>query len=249
MFAIRSGAFNSPLAASVLRGASTRGFHASRPALVKVGDAVPDIELMESSPGTKVSLAKEFAAPAKGIIIGVPAAFSPSCSAKHIPGYLNSDKLKGAGKVFVISVNDAFVYAARLPQPSYPARASSFLSLVPLLQCPLVSHLPDPAPPLSIESIRLIIFKRTTTDNLSMNAWAQSLDPSAKSGIRFLADPAANFTKALDLDFDGSAIFGGARSKRYALVIEDGKVKEAHVEPDNTGVFASTAEKVLGALA
>jgi hypothetical protein len=36
--------------------------------------------------------------------------------------------------------------------------------------------------------------------------------------------------------FDAAAIFGGPRSKRYALVIEDGKVKEAHVEPDNTGV-------------
>ena len=54
--------------------------------------------------------------------------------------------------------------------------------------------------------------------------------------IRFLGDPTAKFTEALDLAFDGSAIFGGNRSKRYALVIEDGKVKEAHVEPDNTGV-------------
>lgn len=44
------------------------------------------------------------------------------------------------------------------------------------------------------------------------------------------------FTKALDLSFDGASIFGGDRSKRYALVIEDGAVKEAHVEPDNTGL-------------
>jgi peroxiredoxin len=43
-------------------------------------------------------------------------------------------------------------------------------------------------------------------------------------------------TKALDLSFDGASIFGGDRSKRYALVIEDGTVKEAHVEPDNTGL-------------
>jgi len=79
-----------------------------------------------------------------------------------------------------------------------------------------------------------------------------------------LADPTARFTEALDLAFDGSAIFGGNRSKRYALVIEDGKVKSAHVEPDNTGVsgkfprpslyekgcrlgkIESTAAKVLG---
>lgn len=36
--------------------------------------------------------------------------------------------------------------------------------------------------------------------------------------------------------FDGAAIFGGPRSKRYALEIEDGKVKALHVEPDNTGL-------------
>lgn len=44
------------------------------------------------------------------------------------------------------------------------------------------------------------------------------------------------FTKELDLSFDGASIFGGDRSKRYALIIENGEVKEAHVEPDNTGL-------------
>jgi peroxiredoxin 5 len=47
----------------------------------------------------------------------------------------------------------------------------------------------------------------------------------------------------LDLGFDGTAIFGGVRSKRYALVIEDGKVKEAYVEPDNTGVSGMFSNK------
>jgi hypothetical protein len=56
------------------------------------------------------------------------------------------------------------------------------------------------------------------------------------SQIRFLADPTVAFTKALDLSFDGSSIFGGDRSKRYALVVKDGKIEEVHVEPDNTGL-------------
>lgn len=56
------------------------------------------------------------------------------------------------------------------------------------------------------------------------------------SQIRFLADPSLAFTKGLDLSFDGASIFGGDRSKRYALVIEDGAVKKAHVESDNTGL-------------
>ena len=54
--------------------------------------------------------------------------------------------------------------------------------------------------------------------------------------IRFLGDPSGQFTKDLDLTFESSAVFGNDRSKRYALVVEDGKVKSAHVEPDNTGV-------------
>jgi peroxiredoxin len=54
--------------------------------------------------------------------------------------------------------------------------------------------------------------------------------------IRFLGDPTAQFTEALDLAFDGSAIFGGPRSKRYAMEIENGTVKALHVEPDNTGL-------------
>jgi peroxiredoxin len=53
----------------------------------------------------RVSLTKLRLTTAKG----VPAAFSPSCSENHIPGYINSPKLKDAGKVFVVSVNDPFV--------------------------------------------------------------------------------------------------------------------------------------------
>ncbi|PSN64436.1 AhpC/TSA family protein [Corynespora cassiicola Philippines] len=178
MFAARRLSLARPLA-------TRRLFHASAPAWVKVGDRLPDVDLMEGSPGNKVNLAKELKG--KGLIIGVPAAYSPACSESHIPGYINSAKLKAAGDVFVVSVNDAFV----------------------------------------------------------MKAWAKTLDPSGSSGIRFLADPSLSFTKALDLAFDGAAIFGGDRSKRYALVIEDGAVKEAHVEPDNTGLNVSAAEKVL----
>lgn len=68
-----------------------------------------------------------------------------------------------------------------------------------------------------------------------MKAWGDQLDPAQDTQIRFLGDPSAEFTKALDLDWDASVPFGNVRGKRYALKIEDGKVKEAHVEPDNAG--------------
>jgi len=75
-----------------------------------------------------------------------------------------------------------------------------------------------------------------------MNAWGKSLDESKSSGIRFLADASGAFAHAWDVDFDASAVLGTKRSKRYAVVIADGKVKSVHIEPDNTGhvgMFAS----------
>ena len=51
-----------------------------------------------------------------------------------------------------------------------------------------------------------------------------------------MADAQGKFTEALDLSFDATPILGNVRSKRYALVIEDGKVKSVHVEPDNIGI-------------
>jgi len=53
---------------------AARAFQSSARANVKVGDAIPDIELVETSPGNKVNIAKELQG--KGIIVGVPAAFS-----------------------------------------------------------------------------------------------------------------------------------------------------------------------------
>jgi 2-Cys peroxiredoxin 5 len=50
----------------------------------------------------------------------------------------------------------------------------------------------------------------------------------------------------MDMSFDGSAIFGGDRSKRYAVVVKDGVVKSVAVEPDNTGTSVSMADQVLG---
>jgi 2-Cys peroxiredoxin 5 len=48
--------------------AGRRLFHASAPAFVKVGDKLPDVDLVENSPGNKVNLAKELTG--KGLVIG-----------------------------------------------------------------------------------------------------------------------------------------------------------------------------------
>lgn len=55
----------------------TRSFSTSFAKMVKVGDSIPSVELAETTPGTKINLEKELAS-GKGLIIGVPAAFSMS---------------------------------------------------------------------------------------------------------------------------------------------------------------------------
>jgi peroxiredoxin 5 len=100
--------------AAPLRAVRVSQFHTSRPLLVTAGDTLPNRDvLFENSPGSKVNLADEFTNIKRGLVIGVPAAFSPACSNQHIPSYVNhpkvADIIKEGGKVVVVSVNDPFV--------------------------------------------------------------------------------------------------------------------------------------------
>ncbi|XP_033226466.1 peroxiredoxin-5, mitochondrial [Belonocnema kinseyi] len=78
-------------------------------------------------------------------------------------------------------------------------------------------------------------------DPFVMAAWGK--DQGAEGKVRMLADPAAAFTDALELSVDLPPL-GGKRSKRYSMVVEDGIVKELNVEPDNTGLSCSLADKI-----
>lgn len=82
-------------------------------------------------------------------------------------------------------------------------------------------------------------------DAFVMDAWGEAHSVGDK--IRMLADPGAAFTKAIGLDVDAAAL-GGTRSKRYAMVIEDGKVTHLQVEPDGFGLSCSLAPALAEAL-
>ncbi|KAG0337106.1 Peroxiredoxin-5, mitochondrial [Podila humilis] len=86
----------------------------------------------------------------------------------------------------------------------------------------------------------------SVNDAFVMHAWAKDLKVGDK--IDMLADPQGNFVKSLGLDFDASAALGGHRSKRFALVLENGKITKAFVEPNNTGLSVSLAENLLNEL-
>ena len=83
-------------------------------------------------------------------------------------------------------------------------------------------------------------------DPFVLGAWAQASDADGK--VQFLSDGNAEFTKKIGMEFDGSGIGLGTRSKRYAMLVEDGVVKVLNTE-DSPGVAeVSTAAEMLAAL-
>jgi peroxiredoxin len=91
--------------------------------MIKVGDKLPAVALMEyvevegngCSVGPNPVDTVQASAGKTIAIFAVPGAFTPTCSVKHVPGYVeNHDALRAAGvdEVWCLSVNDAFVMGA-----------------------------------------------------------------------------------------------------------------------------------------
>ena len=83
---------------------------------IQPGDTLPDIELqvMGDNGPEKVRTGDLFAGK-KVVLFAVPGAFTPTCSADHLPGFVvNADKLraKGVDSIICTSVNDTFVMDA-----------------------------------------------------------------------------------------------------------------------------------------
>ncbi|MEG1833716.1 MAG: peroxiredoxin [Burkholderiaceae bacterium] len=90
---------------------------------IKVGDQLPAGQLQEfieiegngCSLGPNSFQVDEIARGKKIVIFGLPGAFTPTCSAQHVPGYLqHTDELKAKGvdEIWCFAVNDAFVMGA-----------------------------------------------------------------------------------------------------------------------------------------
>jgi glutaredoxin/glutathione-dependent peroxiredoxin len=82
----------------------------------------------------------------------------------------------------------------------------------------------------------------SVNDPFVMGAWAK--DQGTEEKVMMLADGNGEFTRAMGLMMDGSKFGLGTRSQRYAMIVQDGVVKELFVE--KPGAFeVSTAENVL----
>jgi len=83
---------------------------------ISVGDKIPAATLYKmGADGPEAVSTEEYCAGRKVVIFGVPGAFTPTCSAQHVPGYMqNVDALKSKGidAIACVSVNDAFVMGA-----------------------------------------------------------------------------------------------------------------------------------------
>ena len=156
---------------------------------IQVGDRLPEVPLQRIRDGVETVDSLALFEDRKVVLFAVPGAFTPTCSEKHLPGFVaHFDEFRHKGiEVACMSVNDPFV----------------------------------------------------------MQAWGQSQHVPAE--LLMLADGNAEFTRALGLEMDASAYGMGTRSKRFALYVEDGVVRQAFIEAP--GEFrVSSAEHVLSQL-
>jgi peroxiredoxin (alkyl hydroperoxide reductase subunit C) len=83
---------------------------------IKVGDTIPSMKLMQgTADGPKEIATDDIFKGKKVVLFAVPGAFTPTCSAKHLPGFVQNVaalKAKGVDSVVCMAVNDAFVMAA-----------------------------------------------------------------------------------------------------------------------------------------
>lgn len=83
---------------------------------IKVGDKLPDVKLVKATEaGPEAVQSADYFAGKKVAIFSVPGAFTPTCSARHLPGYVEKAddlKAKGVDEIVATAVNDPFVMGA-----------------------------------------------------------------------------------------------------------------------------------------
>ena len=83
---------------------------------IKVGDKVPSVNFKKLTSDGLIDISTDdYFKGRKVALFSVPGAFTPTCSAQHLPGYIgnaNALKAKGISAIACISVNDAFVMQA-----------------------------------------------------------------------------------------------------------------------------------------
>lgn len=157
---------------------------------VQVGDMLPygSLLVMSESGPVEVDVTELFT-DKRVIMFAVPGAFTPTCSAQHLPGFVEhyeAFKERGVDDIVCLSVNDVFV----------------------------------------------------------MDAWGKA---HGADKIIMAADNSAEFTTSLGLEIDIATAKMGLRSRRYAMLVENGIIQQLWLEePGEFGI--SSAENVINQL-
>lgn len=141
-----------------------------------------------------------------------------------VPTPTTTGELLGSGRVVLFAVPGAFT----------PTCSST--------------HLPsyvDTAADLAAAGVDRIVCI-SVNDAFVMNAWAQA--NGVGDEITMTSDGNADFARAVGMDIDGTAFGMGTRSKRYAMVIEDGIVTAFMPEEDGFSAIVSTGQCVVDSL-
>jgi peroxiredoxin (alkyl hydroperoxide reductase subunit C) len=84
--------------------------------MIKQGDTLPSMKLMTATPdGPREVSTDDIFRGKRVVLFAVPGAFTPTCSARHLPGFIENVKAfhdKGIGSIVCLAVNDAFVMGA-----------------------------------------------------------------------------------------------------------------------------------------
>jgi glutaredoxin/glutathione-dependent peroxiredoxin len=162
------------------------------PMTIQVGDKLPAANLKQlTADGIKDVSVGDLTRGKKVVLFAVPGAFTPTCSERHLPGFVEQAealKAKGVDTIACVAVNDPFV----------------------------------------------------------LGAWEKARNVGGK--VTMLSDGNGDFTRALGLEFDGSGFGLGKRSRRYAMVVEDGTVKTLLVEEVPSQAERSSASAILATL-
>ena len=156
---------------------------------VKIGDRIPAARFMYmSDKGPAVLHGEDLFARKRVAVFGLPGAYTPVCSAQHLPGFVaKAAALKGKkiDRIVCVSVNDPFV----------------------------------------------------------MDAWGK--DHKVGDDVLMLADDKGEFTRALGLQEDFSDFGLGERSKRYSMIVDDGRVTSLNIEDSVFACGISSAESLV----
>ena len=83
---------------------------------IAVGDTIPDVKLVKATPeGPHPDQSSDYFKGKRVALFSVPGAYTPTCSAKHLPGFVDKGKAlkaKGIDEIACTAVNDAFVLGA-----------------------------------------------------------------------------------------------------------------------------------------